>query len=79
MKNNQLVFNGIHNAELSFTENFISLFPKMMQLLSKAYKVEFTVNSNQRFRQYLWTKGDGNTIGWLCKLRGVILFLNIFY
>jgi hypothetical protein len=68
MKNNQVVFNGIHDGKMTLPKDFAVLFPKMTQLLDKAYKVEFTLNGNQRFRQYIWTLNGGSTIGWLCKL-----------
>ncbi|MBF0648148.1 MULTISPECIES: hypothetical protein [Dysgonomonas] len=68
MKNNQVVFNGIHDGKMTLPKDFAVLFPKMTRLLDKAYKVEFTLNGNQRFRQYIWTLNGGSTIGWLCKL-----------
>ncbi|HMM04019.1 MULTISPECIES: hypothetical protein [unclassified Dysgonomonas] len=68
MKNNQVIFNGIHDGKITFPKEFATLFPKMTRLLDKAYKIEFTLNGNQRFRQYIWTLNGGNTIGWLCKL-----------
>ncbi|MBK5719385.1 hypothetical protein JGH11_00735 [Dysgonomonas sp. Marseille-P4677] len=68
MKNNQATFNGIHDGKVILSQEFITLFPKMARLLDKAYKVEFTLNGNQRFRQYIWTREEGSTAGWLCKL-----------
>lgn len=68
MKNNQVIFDGIHDGKMNLSPDFIALFPKMTQLLDKAYKVEFTLNGNQRFRQYIWTNAKGGTCGWLCKL-----------
>lgn len=68
MKNNQVIFNEIHDGKMELPSDFASLFPRMTSLLDKAYKVEFTLNSNQRFRQYIWTNGKGGATGWLCKL-----------
>lgn len=68
MKSNQAIFNEIHDGKMAFSQEFTTLFPKMAELLDKAYKVEFTLNGNQRFRQYIWTNDEGGTAGWLCKL-----------
>ncbi len=72
MRNKQVVFSNIHDGKADFSADFSMLFPKMTLLLSKAYKVEFTLNDNQRFRQYIWAADNGRTSGWLCKLEHCI-------
>lgn len=67
-KRNQVVFNNICDGHVVLSDEFVALFPKMTQLLNKASKVEFTLNGNKRFRQYIWTNADGHTTGWLCRL-----------
>lgn len=69
---NQIIFNTIQDVKLILSEEFVNLFPSMSKLLNKAYKIEFTLNGNQRFRQYIWTSNDGETCGWLCKLEHCI-------
>lgn len=68
MKNNQIIFNHIEDAHVQISKEFAALYPYMTQLLDKASKIEFTLNGNQRFRQYIWTNANGHTSGWLCKL-----------
>lgn len=72
MNNKQVIFNSIGDGTINLSSEFISLFPQLTQLLSKASKVEFTLNGNQRFRQYIWTNSKGQTSGWLCKLEHCI-------
>lgn len=69
MKNNgNIGFDTMHGANIKFSTEFIQLFPLMTELLEKAKVIEFTINSNQRFRQYIWIHNDGTTSGWLCRL-----------
>lgn len=72
MNNKQIIFNSIGDGHVDLSTEFVALFPKLTQLLEEASKVEFTLNGNQRFRQYIWTNPEGKTSGWLCKLEHCI-------
>lgn len=68
MKQHDIIFSSISDRKVTFSKEFSSLFPELSNLISKASVVDFTINSNRRFRQYIWTKKDGSTNGWLCNL-----------
>lgn len=68
---NQVTFDRIHSVKLDLSKEFKELFPRMTSLLEQASVIDFTLNRNQRFRQYVWTK-NGLSYGWLCKLEHCI-------
>lgn len=68
VNNKTITFDNIRNGEADFSKEFVTLFPKLAQLLKRAITIELTLNGNQRFRQYIWTNQKGETSGWLCKL-----------
>lgn len=68
---NQVNFDRIHSAKLDLSEEFKAQFPRMTNLLKQASVIDFTINGNQRFRQYIWNK-NGSSYGWLCKLEHCI-------
>lgn len=50
------------------SEEFSKTFPKMSSLLKQALTVDFKINHGLRFRQYIWTRPDGSTAGWICRV-----------
>lgn len=67
MKNN-ISFSNVKGDTLKLTQEFQTTFPILSKLLSKAMVVEFTINSNRLFRQWIWQQGNGTSCGWLCEL-----------
>lgn len=65
-------FNRIDNGKLVLSAEFLSTFPTLAALLNCASVIDFTLNNNQRFRQYIWAIAGNNTCGWLCQLEHVI-------
>lgn len=72
VNNKTITFDNIRNGEVDFSKEFVTLYPKLTQLLKRATTIELTLNGNQRFRQYIWTNAEGQTSGWLCKLEHCI-------
>lgn len=72
MNKQRIAFSGIGTTHFQPSEEFSSKFPNMTQLLKKALVINFIINENQRFREYIWTKNDGSTCGWLCQLEHCI-------
>ncbi|SHG18983.1 hypothetical protein [Dysgonomonas macrotermitis] len=58
-------FKGGH---FSPSEDFAKTFPKMASLLQQTLTVDFKINHGLRFRQYIWTRADGSTVGWVCRV-----------
>ncbi len=58
-------FKGGH---FSASEAFAETFPQMSFLLKQALTVDFKINHGLRFRQYIWTRADGSTAGWVCRV-----------
>lgn len=61
-------FTNIADGKGTFEKEFQATFPKLNNLLLKASWIDFTINNNQLFRQYIWVDKDGNTSGWLCHM-----------
>lgn len=71
-KNNQICFDNIEETELNLPNEFTTTFPLLADLLHRAKVIDFVINGNQRFRQYIWFTPAGNMLGWLCQLEHLI-------
>lgn len=69
---NDIVFSTIGGGKFSPSPEFIELFPEMNRLLQSSVVIDFTIDNNQKFRQYIWIKSDKSTVGWLCRLEHCI-------
>lgn len=67
-KQQNIDFTGIGGGHFDPTSEFIDTFPKMTELLQKPLVVDFAINRHQRFRQYIWSRNNSKSIGWLCRL-----------
>lgn len=67
MKQN-LNFTNMGGGTVELSSEFQSTFPTLSALLAKAKVVDFTVNTTQVFRQYIWFHADGTSSGWLCQM-----------
>lgn len=64
-----IIFTNISDGkEDTFDHEFQTLFPELNKLLLKASKIDFTINDNQVYRQYIWKDKKGVTSGWLCHM-----------
>jgi hypothetical protein len=70
--NQNIHFDNIESGKLALSAEFISTFPTLAALLKTASVLDFTINNNQRFRQYSWALASQQTCGWLCQLEHVI-------
>lgn len=70
--NKDVFFTGIDNAQMHLSGLFEEQFPTMTLLLKKAIAIDMVINSNQRFRQYIWKAKTGNTCGWLSRLEHIV-------
>lgn len=61
-------FTNISDGKGTFEKEFQTMFPTLNKLLLKASWIDFTINGNQLYRQYIWTDKQGNTSGWLCHM-----------
>lgn len=68
MNKQNIIFSAIGRILFQPSVEFSATFPLMTQLLQKALIIDFTINENQRFREYIWTRDDNTTCGWLCQL-----------
>ncbi|MBO0929656.1 hypothetical protein [Fibrella aquatilis] len=66
-----ITFDRIGNGKLTYSDDFITTFPKLFSLLKTAHVLDFTINSNKRYRQYIWRLINNKTCGWLCQLEHV--------
>ena len=64
---NQVIFDKMCSGKIELPKEFVSLYPTMSQLLQQATIIDSILNGNQRFRQYIWLKGE-SCFGWLCQL-----------
>lgn len=68
MKRKELVFSNMESGKPEFSKEFQTTFPSLYTLLAKARVIEFAINQNQVFRQYIWQHKDGTSSGWLCQM-----------
>jgi len=68
MKSKEVVIDKMFDGILKLSNDFKDTFPILSEMLESSYIVEFTLEGNQRYRQYIWTNEDGSTTGWLCRL-----------
>lgn len=61
-------FTNIGGGAVDLSAEFQTTFPALSALLAKAKVVDFTINTTQVFRQYIWFHADGTSSGWLCQL-----------
>jgi hypothetical protein len=69
--NQNIHFDNIESGKLALSAEFISTFPTLAALLKTATVLDFTINNNQRFRQYSWALASQQSCGWLCQLEHV--------
>lgn len=72
MTKQQLNFDSIGDASLNLSADFVNNFPKLSALIKNASVIDFTINSNKRYRQFIWQLADNETCGWLCQLEHVV-------
>lgn len=67
IKRQDICFSDFKGSRFQADEIFAKTFPLMTSLLEKAIILEFNINNNLSFRQYVWTLSDGSTAGWFCR------------
>lgn len=67
-KRNDIRLSEFKGGHFSPSEEFAKTFPQMAALLKQALTVDFKINHGLRFRQYIWTRADGSTAGWVCRV-----------
>ena len=53
---------------LNLSQEFEATFHVLSFLLKKAIVIDFIMENNQLFRQYIWIHKDRKTSGWLCRM-----------